>query len=226
MKKKAENQYPVLGTPYYPDSYFSFDYPPERPVTCRNCDWSGIWSESRPTELSRLGYWVQVCPKCTEKLAILQGWLPEEVLEEAARGNPNAIPLIAEAKKTMERRARYTSQLVVGTENFPAKVPSSKIMFIWDLEPYATGEQGEYFGWNVIRVAVTGEEVCREPANYEVPERFEAVKALLKKHYGKSFEALIPTSRSWMYLFGDDLGSIRSCGVTRSATTEEAPWAT
>jgi hypothetical protein len=225
MKKKAENQDPVPGSPYYPDSYFSFDYPPERPVTCKNCGWSGIWNETHSTELSRLGYWVQVCPKCTEKLAILQGWLPEEVLDEAARGNPNAIPLIGEANKKIESNARYASQLVVDSKNFPAPIPNSTIVFIWDLEAYAEGETGEHFGWNVIRMAVTGEEICREPASYEVPERYQAIKALLKQHYGNSFEALIPTSRSWMYLFGDDIPSISSCGVTRSATAEEAPWA-
>jgi hypothetical protein len=225
MKKKAESQDLVPGKPYYPDSYFSFDYPPERPVTCENCKWSGVWRETRTTDLSRLGYWIQVCPKCEEQLAIVQGWTPEEVLNEAARGNPNAIPLIGEANEKIESGARYASQLVLDPTAFPAPISDRKIVFIWDQEPYATGETGEYFGWNVIRMAVTGEEVCREPASYEVPERYKAIKALLELRYGNQFESLIPTSRSWMFLFGDNIGSISDCGVTRSATAEEAPWA-
>jgi hypothetical protein len=160
-----------------------------------------------------------------EQLAIVQGWLPEEVLDEAARGNPNALPLIDEAKKKIESNARYASQLVVDPTAFPTPISESKVVFIWDKEAYAEGETGEYFGWNVIRMAVTGEEVCREPASYEVPERYKAIKALLELRYGNQFESLIPTSRSWMFLFGDDVSSIRDCGVTRSATAEEAPWA-
>lgn len=225
MAEKSVNADPIPGEPYYPDSSFSFDYPPERPVSCKNCAWTGFWRETQSTELSSLGYWIQVCPKCTEKLALLQGWIPEEVIAEAERGNPNATPLLAQAQKALESRVAYESRLVKDPTGFPDVPQGKKQVFIWDLEDYAPGESGDRFGWNVIRLAGTGLEICREPASYEVPERFQAIKVLLKERYGSRFGSLIPTSRSWMYLFGDATFSVSACGVTRSATSEEAPWA-
>ncbi len=214
----------IPGEPYYPDSSFDFDYPPERPVACKGCGWSGVWRDARVTDLSRLAYWVVVCPACSIKFAILSIGVPEQIFSEAERGNPNAIALLGAARIEQDRLDAYEAKLVKDNTAFPKITGDGKIKFIWDFEGFwAPAEEDE--PWNVIRVARTGEEICREPAFYEVKERFKFIRELLRQRYGKRFQSLTPTRRSWMWLFGDDISASHDCRVKRSALAKEAPWA-
>lgn len=58
-----------------------------------------------------------------------------------------------------------------------------------------------------MSVAGTAEEhlLWREPALYEGYKRFDEVAQILKAKYRERLRDLVPTSKSELYLYGDDL---------------------
>ena len=212
-----------LKQPHYPESDFAPDYPPERPVRCGSCGWAETFKDTDISHVSaRHGFWLHNCPKCDDTIMSLTGPTYEEVRAEAERGNPNAIKVLKEYENLESRFDAMDASQVNSIASFPEMESAESMVFVWDNEE----NSGPISTWVIVRIAGTGEEICREAAYYEGAHRFQAIRELLAERYGASFKELVPTSRSLTYLYGDDLSGPNSIGDPRLATDDEAPWAT
>lgn len=175
----------------YPDFW---DVDLDDQVTCPFCGWEGrIGAEFEP----RRECYELRCPGCERMLLIVLYPTTEETKRAAAAGNRRAQEALPQYLEHERFLARHERLKLKSPDQLPEIEGTGALAFEWD---FLTDEERDE-RWSVIR---HGErELWREPALWEGYERFEEVKAILKRRYGARFESLTPTERSEMWLRGD-----------------------
>ena len=164
-------------------------------LTCGACGWSGLGKETSLSESFTDGAEYQ-CPRC----AVDFGFVVFPTLAEAAT-DPRADPFDRDAARlAMSRHEQFERTKLKSPQQLPDLDPSPTTL-AWD-EVATEGQSAE-------SVVILHEdlEIWREQSFYENYERFGQVAALLKDKYGSTLVDLIPTKRSWMYLYGDRLSA-------------------
>ena len=77
--------------------------------------------------------------------------------------------------------------------------------------------------WVEIRLAGTGALAWRQLAFWEGWEAFDVARSALRERYGGTFESLVVTRRSRLYLYGDRM-SVPLSHEPAVASAEDAPW--
>lgn len=166
-------------------------------LRCAACGWEGSLDPDTLglyNELQDFG-----CPGCGEILAVIPHPTSDETRRAAARGNPEALKMLACLAAQEERHARFTASKL----SRPAQLPDlegDSLEFIWDFKE----ESDEV--WITIRLL--DRTLWEELAHWEDWRRFNEVKDLLRERYGRQFRSMKPTRAADLYLFGDDIGSI------------------
>jgi hypothetical protein len=180
-----------------------YDYDEDAELACWKCGWHG-----QARDGSR-GYYKELfdisCPKCDTMLLIVSHPTIDETKEAAASGNARAQAALPTVHKVEERLQRADELALKRADQLP-ELPGKKLAFTWHLEQ----SDGEH--WTLVMLGDTL--VWRELAYWEGWERFNEVKAILKKGYGQRFQSLTPAPGSAMYLFGDDTSASNNFSTT------------
>lgn len=176
-----------------------YDVNPENELTCPKCGRTAKIKDYID-EVDDSGYVMEYwCRNCHCMAAVMGGPTQSEVKKKAAEGNKQAqddmwmVDLI-------EKRADIFEQTKLRSLEQLPDVPGLNLEFIWD---FISTNQGDF-----IQIRVGETEIWREIAFFECVWRFNEVKDILKKKYGKQFRRLTPTERSKTWLFGDSLKSL------------------
>ncbi len=169
-------------------------------LDCPKCGWQGTIDMDSTGEFDQLLDFR--CPKCNEMLAIINFPTPDEVRE-----HPD--------KQSAEEKGFYTKQMELDTEfektrlESPSQLPAiaaDPLILVWDIE---FDSRGESAGPTYTIIKHEGRGIWRERAYYECVARFNSVEKILRQKYGDRLKALIPTSASYTYLYGDILSDSR-----------------
>ena len=174
-------------------TYYGYDE--DRPVTCPGCGWNG------PAKDGSQGLYKELfdvsCPRCDTMLLIVSLPTVEETKEAAARGDARAQADLGYALRVEESREAFERAKLKGPEQLP-ELEGAELAFVWDHELPGRGP---------TVITCEEREIWREPARYESWPRFNEVKEILKAKYGGRFRSLMPTPRSTLYLYGDDISA-------------------
>jgi len=165
-------------------------------VKCRCGKWVGkIIEASRETHRELQDFH---CPVCDEIVAIIGNPTEQEIRDAAARGNPKAIRSLPSLDKMVARTETARGMALRSPDQLP-EIEGERLCFTWD-----SMEEGDEYN---AEIRFGKKVLWRELAFWEGWERFNDVKDILKAKYGSRFYSLSPTSRSELYLYGDDLQS-------------------
>jgi hypothetical protein len=113
--------------------------------------------------------------------------------EMLASANPADVEY---AKGLKQIQQRFDAAKLVNKEQLP-EVDSTSFTLTWDFV--------EKNGEELTIIRHNDRVLLAEPASWEGYERFERVCKIVREKYGARVTDLIPTRRSELYLWGDDL---------------------
>lgn len=184
--------------------YYSYE---KDAYTCRFCGWKGLGKDCVTLEgfegLFEIG-----CPKCKEKVGNVQYPLVSEM-----RNSDNAVDRATAALATASQNL-FQSQCLKSPEQLP-DIDEDFIVLIWDLKE----NPGDLRDRTIIKHG--GRIIWDEPFVYEGFVSFMEVGDILKKKYGNRLKDIIPTDKSKMDLYGDDLASPRAVANYRKSFSEK-----
>jgi hypothetical protein len=163
-------------------------------VTCTCGRWSGkIVEAGRESHRELIDFH---CPVCDEIVAIIGNPTEKEIRDAAAQGNPEAIASLPALDAWVNRVETGRVMALESPDQLP-DIEGERLCFTWD----SMEDGDEYYA----EIRFDRKVLWRELAFWEGCERFNQVKEILKARYGSRFYSLSPTSRSELYLYGDDL---------------------
>lgn len=163
-------------------------------LDCPKCEWEGVIDMDSTDEFDELLDFR--CPKCNTMLAIINFPALDEVREHWDE-------LSAEEKSIYGKRMELDAEFEKTHLESPAQLPEiadDPLILVWDIE---FDSRGESAGPTYTTIKHEGQVIWREPAYYECVERFNGVVKVLRQKYGDRLKALIPTTASKTYLYGD-----------------------
>jgi hypothetical protein len=171
-------------------------------VDCPDCKWHGhgeaLFLGEPFQDLFELD-----CPKCGKTIAIV-GW---PTLEES---RANWSKLSESQRKEVEERERFLAEVERRELRKPSQLPdidARSFTLEWDFQDRGNTHD------TLIKL---GERVIfAETALFEGYRRFVEVAGILRARYGGAIHDLVPTERSLLYLYGDDLGAAKSIDDAR-----------
>jgi len=175
---------------------------------CRACKWHGLGSDL----VAELDYfsWDFVpynCPFCEDCVTIVNN----PTLDES---RANWDKLSGDERKRIENRERWLADFEVrglkATDQLP-DIESSEFVLHWDQDTHET----------LIKHNATV--IFREPVTWEGYTRFIQVAKILRARYGTALRDLIPTSGSEMFLYGDQISSLKTVAEARDEIFPERP---
>jgi len=170
------------------------------PFTCSQCGWTGTVGY-RDLEAGDVAAIIE-CPKCYRSLGVVAYPNLEETREAAANGNEEALKALPSFESRVDHNwellDRFDREKLRSTDQLP-DLEGESLEFDWDFQK---GSDGEFY--QVIRARDA--EVWRELAFFNSLHRFEEIKEMLRRKYGKRFKCLRPTPASIEWLSGDNLG--------------------
>jgi len=176
--------------------------------TCAACRWQGTGEQCEQGELFSELYEI-CCPSCGEKIDLVM--LP--TIEESRQ---NWSKLSDEDKMSVEHIEEFRDECAArglkSSEQLP-NIEGDDLVFTWDIEDYQRG------GDTLIKHGHTI--IWREPAYYEGYERFAEVANILKQKYGDRLQDLVPTRKSYIYLYGDRLSASDQVDKVRKALSSQ-----
>lgn len=187
-------------------------------LACSKCGWQGTIDMDNTGEFDQLPDFR--CPKCNEMLAIINFPTPDEVREHPDKQSAEEKGFYA---KQMELDAEFEKNHLESPAQLPA-ITADPLVLVWDIE---FNSQGESAGPTYTTIKHEGQVIWRERAYFECVGRFNEVVKILRQKYGDRLKALIPTSASHTYLYGDILSDSRrvldiSTDAGDSASTTKA----
>lgn len=129
-------------------------------------------------------------------LAIVNYPTPGEVRENQDKLTASEKAAYA---KQMELDAAFVKIRLESATQLP-DIPADPLVLVWDIE---FESEGETAGEPYTIIKHQGRVIWRERAYYECVGRFNEVVKVLREKYGDRLKALVPTSRSETYLYGD-----------------------
>jgi hypothetical protein len=171
--------------------YFS-DYK-TRDFKCE-CGWRGRHGELVEKTFGTVGWY---CPTCGRGLLYVVFPSDDEIKKAAADGNPEARAMVPEVLDREHKEKEWMRQALTKRSQLPA-LDGDALEFVWDL----VTEGGD----NYYVLTVGSQLVWRERARVEDWERFNQVKQLLKKKYGR-FARLMLTDTAEANLRGGYWGA-------------------
>jgi len=161
---------------------------------CSECGWTGLGSESQIGEAFSDLYEAE-CPKCGEKLCIVEYPFIEEMRERYDKLS-KVDKLVVKVVET--RTDRFEKEKLKSPDQLPQ---INKLFFVltWDSD----GERGPE---NVL-IKLGDKVIWKELEWFEGWTRFIEVGDILKEKYGARLRDVIPTRAAEMDLYGDHLGA-------------------
>ena len=192
---EAMMKYPAKIINYY-------DYKEDEEIECSQCNWKGLAKDLGKENYRDL--YDASCPKCYKMLLIVQYPTPDEVKQQFEAGNKEVEGDYMGVLVTEAHNKRFQERKLKSPEQLP-EIQGNKLDFLWDYKEPPTNDM--FKPETVIRY---GEVVLwREPAFWEGWFRFNEVKDILKQKYGNRFHSFTPTDASELFLYGDDICSLR-----------------
>lgn len=167
-------------------------------IACSKCGWQGAIDMDSTGEFDQLLDFR--CPKCDEMLAIISFPTPDEVREHRDELSAEEQGFYA---RQMELDAEFEKNHLESPDQLPA-ITADHLVLVWDIE---FNSQGESAGPTYTTIKHEGQVIWRERAYYECVARFNEVVKILRQKYGDRLKALIPTSASHTYLYGDSISA-------------------
>lgn len=164
--------------------------------TCNVCGWRGRGEACVQGEVFH-DLAERQCPRCPDKNLFL---LVFPTIEESHAhwdkvGEGDKLAVFAREAFLCDVQAR----MLKSADQLPDLEGDNDLVLVWDCEDWNSG------GDTLIRY---GERVLwRERAQYEGAGRFIEMAGLLKQKYGDRVQDLVPSRRSELFLYGDQLSS-------------------
>jgi hypothetical protein len=162
--------------------------------TCKVCGWQGAGEQCRQGEMYKDLFEI-CCPSCGKEIETVM----YPTIEESRQ---NWSKVSETDKKIVElielRQKNFAASKLKSPDQLP-DVEGDDLIFTWDIEDCQKG------GDTLIKYG--SEIIWREPAFYEGYQRFEEVANIIKQKYGNRLQDLVPTRKSYIYLFGDRLSA-------------------
>ena len=133
------------------------------------------------------------CPDCDTIVLIVGSPSDDQRKEAALSGNEEAIQ---ELEISSDLESIFLKEKLQSIDELP-EIKEDNLCFSWDMIASDANEPR-----TVIRLGKVV--IHKEIAIYEGWWRFNEIKDLLKKKYGKQFKELVPELTSETYLYGDD----------------------
>lgn len=170
-------------------------------MTCEKCGWKGKVGHNMTEIYEQL---LDItCPKCDEMLAIINFPTYQETENAAKKGNKEALKNLPAATEHARRMKQFEETKLKTIEQLP-EITGKNLEFIFDL--FFEKNKGEE---ELVTIITHDKKVIwKELGLYECVPRFNELKNLLKKKYGKRFKSLKPTERSGYPLYGDKISAI------------------
>ena len=168
-------------------------------LTCSICGWRGKINDDMTEHFKDL--FDVSCPKCIEMLAVVSYPTNKEIKELAFFGNKEALQNLPSVLKGEERAFLFKNTKLKSVAQLP-EICSDNLEFIWDFESIEKPREV----YNMIKYKEVV--IWKEIGFYESVWRFNEVKDILKKRYGKRFKSLKPSEISGYYLYGDRAASL------------------
>lgn len=169
---------------------------------CNNCGWLGPGKSAELLEA--FGECAEyACPNCHEKIGVVAFPTRTEALSD-----PRADPT---DKKVAQTQLTRWKQHEATKLKLPAQLPdiaSHSILLLWD-------EDGDDWHSDNVLIRYGDRVIWKEMTFYENYLRFDQIVAILRQKYGSALMDLVPTRRSWLYLYGDKLSASSSVDATR-----------
>lgn len=178
-KRKLNSEIPIFYS-YKTDHY-----------SCKYCDWKGLGNETNFGDIgSDYNFIELLCPNCHELISTVLFPTHDEVKKYGTdQEKKDVMKRENFLKKVDVSRLKNSNQLV-------DIISDNEIIIIWD---YSDNSNILMYK-NVI--------IWKEKATWESFERFIDVGKILKKKYENKLKDFIPTKRSELYLYGDNLNSV------------------
>lgn len=175
-----------------------FDFNDKQIISCPVCGWTGTAENNKE-------YYQDLfdvsCPKCSVMLYIVGYPTEEETKEAAGKGNSAAkdhLSVFAAHNLFMEN---FENKKLKSPEELP-DIEGDKLDFIFDAENKPDDI------WNEKSLIICNNKIIwQEPLLYECWLRFNQIREILIKKYGKSYHSFKPTSAAEFSLYGDDLAA-------------------
>lgn len=176
----------------------------ENEVACRACYWRGIGRDATTGEVFRDGAEYH-CPACGVKVGYVMFPTHQENLSDPRASDADRML----SEMFLDRRERFEAEKLNAPDQLPDLEPPPPAL-MWDV---ATGSDNDDY----VVILNNDKEVWRELSWYENFKRFGEVARILGRKYGPSLRDLVPTSRSTLDLYGDDLMSPNYVARVREA---------
>jgi hypothetical protein len=176
--------------------YYDFDN--KQIIECPVCGWSGLPDGYK-------NYYNDLfdvcCPKC-DKMILIVGYPTEEETKEAAnKGNQEAKENLSVFSVRNAFMQNFEEKKLKGPDELP-DIEGEKLDFIFDAED----KPDDLWNENAL-IICNGEIIWKEPLLYECWLRFNQIREILIKKYGRRFNSFKPTRAAELNLYGDDLGA-------------------
>lgn len=163
---------------------------------CDECGLGGIGKEYKQREMFENLFAIN-CLSCGRVLSAI----PNPTIEQSSANWDKA----GDAEKIrIQACEQFIEVAKVRCLQLPEQLPEVKgdnLIFVWDMRKDKRGRENT--------VISNGEQtIWQEPCFYEGIDRFAQVARILKRRYGDSLKDFVPTERSLMWLWGDDLYAI------------------
>jgi hypothetical protein len=166
----------------------------DEPVTCLQCSWSGF---GRDLSIELFSELIEVnCPNCDRHIQILSFPTKKELVEEAAKGNQEAIDALSRLKRPNQRARRAAKKIRKSGDVPDTQLESFEVALTLD-NSVAENPQ--------LVMLIDGTEFWREPAYWEFSEQLCLfINAVASKFVGR-MKTMEVSSELRFYASGDDL---------------------
>jgi len=181
-----------------------FDNWKDEPLHCPNCQWGGTCETASEDDYST-GQ-VFCCPQCSESVLLLV--VPFPTTQE---NRAHWDQLDQNEKRSLVKREAfltdYESRKLKSSEQLP-DIEQQIFIVQWNEQETETGVD--------VVLCVGSEIIHAEPRTWEAAHRFGEIAKILHQRYGHRIQDLIPTPRSYLYLYGDDTGAVEYVAARRA----------
>lgn len=180
----------------------------DKSLSCPACGWNGCGRDAVAGEVFRDGAEYH-CPSCQHKFGFVVFPSHEDNLSDARAGPSDRLAshiATRRAEQFLVTKLREPSQL-------PALDPRPQSP-VWDV---VDGPGDDRY----VVISHGDTEIWRELSWYENFERFGEVASILQQKYGDALRDLVPTDRSKLDLYGDNLSSPAYVENVRKALCKE-----
>ncbi len=174
--------------------YFEFD--DKQTIECQICGWSGLPDGHKEyyNDLFDVS-----CPKCDKMLLVVSYPTAQETEEAAKKGNNEASQHLVTIGLHNMIMANFEEKKLKGPDELP-EIRGEKFNFIFDVE----GKPDKRMEENTL-IVCNDVVIWHEPLLYECWSRFNEIREILIKKYGRRFNSFKPTSAAKLNLYGDDM---------------------